>query len=122
VHDWKETYKGVITQGGDCGIFTIYGNGSLHNIYRTGGRGYIARVWDLGLNGPGNTYFYNNIDLNTYQYGSLDTKIDLTQFVQYVTGGNCFIFNNTVGNKQDHIGYWSSVAVVGDYPLPWAAR
>jgi hypothetical protein len=122
-HDWKETYKGVITQGGDCGIFTIYGNGSVHNVYRTGGRGYIARIWDLGLNNvPGNTYFYNNIDLNTYQYGSLDTKIDQTQFVPYVTGGNCFIFNNTVGNKQDHIGYWSSVAVVGDYPLPWVCQ
>jgi hypothetical protein len=122
-HDWKETYKGVITQGGDCGIFTIYGNGSIHNVYRTGGRGYIARIWDLGLNNvTGNTYFYNNIDLNTYQYGSLDTKIDETQFVQSITGGKCFTFTNTVGNKQDHIGYWSSVAVVGDYPLPWVCQ
>ncbi len=122
VHDWKETYKGVITQEGDVGIIDIYGNGSLHNIYRTGGRGYIARIWDIGLKVPGNTYFYNNIDLNTTQYGSLDTKIDQTQFIQYITGGNCFIFNNTVGNKEDHIGYWSSIAVVGDYPLPWVCQ
>ncbi len=122
VHDWKETYKGVITQGGDVGIFMIYGNGSLHNIYRTGGRGYIARIWDIGLKVPGNTYYYNNIDLNTTQYGSLDTKIDQTQFIQYVTGANCFIFNNTVGNKEDHIGYWSSIAVVGDYPSPWVCQ
>jgi Secretion system C-terminal sorting domain/PKD domain len=122
VHDWKETYIGVITQGGDVGIIDIYGNGSLHNIYRTGGRGYIARIWDLGLKVPGNTYYYNNIDLNTTQYGSLDTKIDATQFSQYVTGANCFIFNNTVGNKEDHIGYWSSIAVVGDYPLPWVCQ
>ncbi len=121
-HDWKETYKGVITQGGDVGIFVIFGNGSLHNIYRIGGRGYIARIWDLGLKVPGNTYFYNNIDLNTTQYGSLDTKIDQTQFIQYITGANCFIFNNTVGNKQDHIGYWSSIAVIGDYPSPWVCQ
>ncbi len=122
VHDWKETYKGVITQGGDVGIIDIFGNGSLHNIYRTGGRGYILRIWNLGLKVPGNTYYYNNIDLNTAQYGSLDTKIDEGEFTQYVTGGNCFIFNNTVGNKEDHIGYWSSIAVVGDYPLPWICQ
>jgi hypothetical protein len=121
-HDWKETYKGVITQGGDVGIFQIYGNGSFHNIYRTGGRGYIARIWNLGLKVPGNTYYYNNIDLNTAQYGSLDTKIDQTQFIQYLTGGNCFIFNNTVGNKEEHIGYWSSIAVVGSYPSPWVCQ
>jgi len=121
-HDWIETYKGVITQGGDVGIFQIYGNGSIHNIYRIGGRGYIARIWDLGLKVPGNTYYYNNIDLNTAQYGSLDTKIDQTQFIQYITGANCFIFNNTVGNKEEHIGYWSSVAVVGDYPSPWVCQ
>ena len=121
-HDWKETFKGVITQGGDKGMFMIYGNGSFHNIYRTGGRGYILRVWDLGLKVPGNTYYYNNIDLNTTQYGSLDTKIDQTQFTPYVTGGNCFIFNNTVGNKEEHIGYWSSIAVVGYYPSPWVCQ
>ena len=103
-------------------MFMIYGNGSFHNIYRTGGRGYILRVWDLGLKVPGNTYYYNNIDLNTTQYGSIDTKIDETQLTQYVTGGNCFIFNNTVGNKEEHIGYWSSIAVVGRYPSPWVCQ
>ncbi len=121
-HDWKETYKGVITQLGDIGIFLINGNGSIHNIYRIGGRGYILRVWNLGLKVPGNTYFYNNIDLNSTQYGSLDTRVDPTEFTQYTTGGNCYIFNNTAGNKEDHIGYWSSIAVVGTFSPPWVCQ
>jgi len=121
-HDWKVTYKGINTGSGDVGIFLMNGNGSFHNIYRFGGRGYIIRIWNVGLKQPGNTYFYNNIDLNSSQYGTLDTRVDPIEFTQYTTGGNCYIFNNTSGNKQDHIGYWSSIAVVGTYSLPWVCQ
>ncbi len=121
-HDWKVTYKGTDTLSGDVGIFFINGNGSLHNIYRFGGRGYIIRIWNVGLKQPGNTYFYNNIDLNSTQYGTLDTRVDPVEFTQYTTGGNCYIFNNTSGNKQDHIGYWSSLAVVGTFSPPWVCQ
>ena len=121
-HDWKVTYKGTNTLSGDIGIFFMDGNGSIHNIYRIGGRGYIIRIWNVGLKKPGNTYFYNNIDLNSTQYGSLDTRVDPVEFTQYTTGGNCYIFNNTVGNKEDHIGYWSSLAVVGTFSPPWICQ
>jgi Secretion system C-terminal sorting domain/PKD domain len=121
-HDWRVTYKGTNGLSGDVGIFFMNGNGSIHNIYRIGGRGYIIRIWNVGLKQPGNTYFYNNIDLNSTQYGSLDTRVDPVEFTQYTTGGNCFIFNNTAGNKEDHIGYWSSLAVVGTFSLPWICQ
>ncbi len=121
-HDWKVTYKGTNTLSGDIGIFFMNGNGSIHNIYRFGGRGYIIRIWNVGLKQPGNTYYYNNIDLNSTQYGSLDTRVDPVEFTQYTTGGNCYIFNNTSGNKEDHIGYWSSLAVVGMFSPPWICQ
>jgi hypothetical protein len=121
-HDWKVTYKGTNTLTGDIGIFFMNGNGSIHNIYRIGGRGYIIRIWNVGLKQTGNTYYYNNIDLNSTQYGSLDTRVDPVEFTQYTTGGNCYIFNNTAGNKEDHIGYWSSLAVVGTFSLPWICQ
>jgi len=121
-HDWKVTYKGTNTLSGDVGIFFMNGNGSIHNIYRIGGRGYMIRIWNVGLKKAGNTYFYNNIDLNSTQYGSLDTRVDPVEFTQYTTGGNCYIFNNTAGNKEDHIGYWSSLAVVGTFSPPWICQ
>jgi len=118
-HDWRVTYKGVITVMGDVGLIYINGNGSFHHIYRNGGRGYIMRIWNVGLNGLGTTYFYDNIDLNTATYGTIDTRIDQTVFTNYVTGGNCYVWNNTSGNKADNIGYWSSVAVIGNFPPPY---
>ena len=121
-HDWRVTYKGTNTINGDVGIFYIVGSGSFHHIYRIGGRGYILRIWNTGLKSVGNTYFYDNIDLNSVVYGSLDTRVDPTQFTQYVTGGNCYIFNNTAGNKGDNIGYWASIAVVGTYASPYICQ
>ena len=121
-HDWRITYKGSDTIPGDIGAFFIDGDGSIHDIYKTGGRAYIARIWNVGLKTPGNMYFYNNIDLNCSQYGMLDTRVDPVEFTQYTTGSNCYIFNNTAGNLQEHIGYWSSLAVVGTYALPWICQ
>jgi hypothetical protein len=121
-HDWKVTYKGINTVAGDVGIFYFDGNGRIHNIYRIGGRGYMVRVWNVGLKVPGNTYFYNNIDLNSTNYGSIDTRVDPVEFTQFTTGGNCYIFNNTAGNKEDHMGYWSALAVVGTFSPPWICQ
>ncbi len=120
-HDWKVTYKGVNPILGDVGIFYISGSGSFHHIFRNGGRGYIVRLWNIFLksHGVGNSYFYDNVDLNTVVYGSIDIRIEPQYFTQWLTGGNCLIYNNTSGNKGDNIGYWSSVAVVGQYDPPY---
>jgi hypothetical protein len=121
-HDWRVIYKGQNTGSGDIGLFLMHGDGTIHNIYRFGGRGYIVRIWNVGLKKPGNMYYYNNIDLNSSEYGSLDTRVDPVEFTQYTTGSNCYIFNNTAGNKGESIGYWSSLAVVGTYALPWVCQ
>ncbi len=118
-HDWKVTYKGTNNILGDVGLFYVYGNGSIHNIYKIGGRGYIARLWVVGLKVPQNSYFYNNIDLNCNEYGSIDIKTEPENYTKYMTGGNTYIYNNTAGNKDDIIGYWSSLAVVGEYASPF---
>jgi len=123
-HDWKVTYKGTNNVLGDVGLFYIVGNGYFHNIYRNGGRGYMMRIWNTGLKTGNNntgTYFYNNIDLNSSVYGTVDTRIEGAE-TQFTTGGNCYIYNNTAGNKDDNIGYWSSIAVVGQYPKPYSCQ
>src|SRR5450755_3615135 len=108
-HDWKVTYKGINTVLGDVGIFQMVGNGSFHDIYRIGGRGYILRLWNSGLGSLGKSYFYNNIDLNSTVYGTIGTEeITPDQFTKYCTGGNTYVYNNTSGNKDDNINYWAS--------------
>jgi hypothetical protein len=121
-YDWKVNYIGVNTVGGDVGIFYVYGNGAIHNIYRNGGRGYIARLWNVGLGKVANSYFYNNIDINSTLYGSIDTRVELSQIAKYTTGGNCYVYNNTAGNKSDNIGYWASLAVVGEFAPPYTCE
>ncbi|MEO6963073.1 MAG: PKD domain-containing protein [Puia sp.] len=120
-HDWRVIYKGTNLVLGDVGIFYITGSAYIHNIYRNGGRGYIARIWHCGLKGQqaGNTYFYNNIDLNSSVYGSIDSRSEASEATKYTHGGSCYIFNNTAGNKADNIGYWSSLAVIGTFVSPY---
>ncbi len=83
-HDWRVVYKGVITVLGDVGIFYISGSGSFHHIYRNGGRGYIVRLWNSFLKnqGQGNSYFYDNVDLNSTVYGSTDLRTEPQYFTQ----------------------------------------
>ena len=121
-HDWRVIYKGVNTVLGDVGMFYISGSGSFHHIYRNGGRGYIVRLWNIFLKNQGNSYFYDNVDLNSTVYGSIDVRIEPQYFTQYLTGGNIYIYNNTAGNKGDNINYWSSLAVVGQYDPPWVCH
>ncbi len=118
-HDWKVTYTGTNPVQKDVGLLYIYGNGSAHDIYKSGDRGYIARLWVIGLKVPQNSYFYNNIDLNGLEYGSIDIKTEPASYTKYLTGGNTYVYNNTAGNKGDIQGYWCSIAVIGTYAAPW---
>ncbi len=120
MHNWNITYNGANPVAGDCGEFVIYGNGRLYDVYSHGGRGYLARWWNVGLNGTGTSYIYNNIDLATNAYGFIDTRIDATMFtggtsVPYTTGGSIYIWNNISGNKTDINGYIAPFAVIGGF-------
>jgi len=118
IHDWKiNGYNINKNSTGDIGMIHTSGNGRVYNIYRHGGRGYIWRQWNIGLNGVGESYIYNVIDLATNAYGFIDTRIDNTYFtggdkVPFTTGGNMHIFNNTIGNKTDD-HYVTPVVILG---------
>ena len=118
-HDW--IIRGGTPNGiNDVGVFITHGNGSLYNIYRTGGWGYLWRLWNVGLNGKGDSYLYNCIDLGTSNYGTIDTRIDPMDTTTgsakpFLRGGSIHVLNNTSGNKKDVVGYVSVLVVAGDF-------
>ena len=117
IHDWKVNgYNISKNPSGDVGMIQTSGYGQVYNIYRHGGRGYIWRQWNTGLNGVGESYIYNVIDLATNAYGFIDTRVDPTFFKgdkpPFITGGNMHIFNNTIGNKTDD-RYVTPVVILG---------
>ncbi|HLK27287.1 MAG TPA: choice-of-anchor Q domain-containing protein [Puia sp.] len=119
LHDWKVNAY-CLNPSGDVGMITVNGNGNINNIYRHGGRGYIARVWGCGLNGPGVTNIYNVIDVASNAYGTVDARVDTTYLtssktVPAVWGSDFHILNNTSGNKTDVNGYVCPVVIVGTY-------
>ncbi len=118
-HDWVVNYKGFNQLSGDVGMVYMIGSGQIHNLYKNGGRGYISRARVVGLGKSQNIYFYNNIDLNSYDYGMIDARTEPDQVTKYTYNGNCYIYNNTGGNLQDHMGYWASVAVIGTFASPF---
>jgi hypothetical protein len=104
----------------DVGIFQIAGNGTLRNIYRRNGWGYLWRLWNVGLNGRTDSYLYNCIDLSSDAYGTVDYRIaadDTTtgNRIPFCRGGNMHILNNTSGNKQNATHYVSVLVVAGRF-------
>ena len=103
----------------DAGIFQTFGNGTVCNIFRKGGWGYLWRSWNLGLNGRADSYLYNCIDLDTDNYGTIDTRIEAGDTssgnrIPFVRGANMHVLNNTVGNKRT-INYVSELVVAGNF-------
>jgi hypothetical protein len=103
----------------DAGIFQTSGNGTVCNIYRKGGWGYLWRIWNLGLNSRSDSYFYNCIDLGTDNYGTIDTRIDAGDTttghnIPFIRGASMHILNNTIGNKKT-INYVSQLVIAGTF-------
>ena len=103
----------------DAGIFQTSGNGTVCNVYRKDGWGYLWRVWNLGLNGRADSYLFNCIDLNTDNYGTIDTRIEAGDTttgnnIPFIRGANMHVLNNTVGNKRT-INYVSQLVIAGTF-------
>jgi hypothetical protein len=105
MYKWYITYSGTNTLVGDQGILYINGNGSIHDNYMHGGRGYLARIVSFSLKPlQDSVLFYNNILLSTTHYGGLDIRCDSTDipwrtspFLNPIK--NVYVVNNTIGNK-----------------------
>lgn len=103
----------------DAGIFQTSGNGTVCNIYRKDGWGYLWRSWNLGLNGRADSYLYNCIDLNTSNYGTIDTRIEAGDTttghtIPFLRGASMHVLNNTIGNKRT-INYVSQLVITGNF-------
>ena len=103
----------------DAGIFQTSGNGTVCNVYRRGGWGYLWRIWNLGLNGRADSYLYNCIDLNTDNYGTIDTRIEASDTttgyeIPFIRGANMHVLNNTIGNKRT-VNYVSQLVIAGNF-------
>jgi hypothetical protein len=105
MYKWYITYSGTNTLVGDQGILYINGNGSIHDNYMHGGRGYLARIVSFSLKPlQDSVLFYNNILLSTTHYGGLDIRCDSVD-IPWRTSPilnpikNVYVVNNTIGNK-----------------------
>jgi hypothetical protein len=103
----------------DAGIFQTSGSGTVCNVYRKDGWGYLWRSWNLGLNGRADSYLYNCIDLSTTNYGTIDTRIEagdttIGNHIPFVRGASMHILNNTIGNKKT-INYVSQLVIAGNF-------
>jgi hypothetical protein len=117
--DWRIT--GPCPNGiHDVGLFQTKGNGTLRNIYRHSGWGYLWRIWNVGLNGKSDSYVYNCIDLSSDAYGTVDTRVEAADTtagsdIPFCRGGNMHILNNTTGNKRNTSHYVTVLAVIGRF-------
>jgi hypothetical protein len=120
-YNWTVTGP-TLTNNGDLGIFEILsGNSWLANIYRSGGWGYIQRLFQVVLGGllftNQDSYIYNVIDVNTVHYGTVDVRIDTSLLNSKatipLTGGNFFFLNNDSGDKTDDGTYVTNAVVLG---------
>jgi hypothetical protein len=103
----------------DVGIFQTSGNGTVCNVYRKDGWGYLWRAWNLGLNGRADSYLFNCIDLNTDNYGTIDSRIDPADTttgykIPFCRGGSMHVLNNTIGNKRTP-NYVSQLVIAGNF-------
>jgi Protein of unknown function (DUF1533) len=119
IHDWTVDAT-CLNPSGDVGMIVDFGNGNFYNLYKHGGRGYTARIWGCGLNGPGVVNIYNCIDLASNAYGFADVRVDTTQLtasktIPAIWGADFHVFNNTSGNKIDVNGYVCPVVIAGTW-------
>ncbi len=119
VDGWKVTGP-TVSGGGDYGIIFIVGSGSIRNVYRDGGWGYLERIVIVQLDGipfDQTCGVYHCTDVNSTQYGSVDVRIESSWLnsgaFMPLRGGDFYFMDNISGNKTDNGGYVTSAVVLG---------
>ncbi len=118
---WKITGP-TLNDTGDTGVFSIFGNVTLKNIYRNGGWGYLMRLYIVSLGEPTDSYVYNCVDVNSSNYGTIDSRVDpgslalsdTTPLPIPLVGGNMHIYNVTSGDKRNFTHYITVLLVIGN--------
>ncbi len=117
IDNWSVT--GPSINNLDSGLmYNEGGNGTIRNIYRYGGWGYIVRLWNVSMNTIGDSYLYNIIDISSTAYGTIDSRVDIASINESgsipLLGGNMHIFNVTCGDKYDtNNGYVTALLILG---------
>ena len=119
VSDW--VVKGpTLSGGGDYGIIFIVGSGTVRNIYRDGGWGYLERIVVMQLGGipfDQTCSLSNCVDVNSTHYGTADVRIEPswlnTKAAIGLSGADFSFTHNISGNKTDNGDYVTSAVVLG---------
>lgn len=119
VSDWMVVGP-TKAHGGDYGIIFIVGSGSVRNIYRDGGWGYLERIVVVQLGGipfDQTCILSNCIDVNSTQYGTVDVRIEpdwLNGNAAITLDGADFYYSHNIsGNKTDYGDYVTNAVVLG---------
>lgn len=100
----------------DIGIIQIVGWGTLANIQRNGGWGYLMRLITVDITGKGASVATNILDVNSTEYGTFDIRIDSdntgTAGSFKITGTSWNHTHVSGGQKKDTIGYVTPILVL----------
>lgn len=114
-HDWLVTYTGTNPSGGDVGIFTLFGNMVMWNIYAYGTQGYLFRNYTSRLVGSSSfSMIYNSVKAQGTRYGLASFRVSTDNIVPGTTEGcDQYQYNTTVINCIDDGEYITSAQVWG---------
>ncbi len=119
VDGWKVTGP-TLSGGGDYGIILIVGTGTIKNVYRNGGWGYLERLVISKLAGipfDQTCGIYQCVDLNSTHYGTVDVRMESSDMsstsAMPLTGSDFYFINNISGDKKDDGTYVTNAIVLG---------
>lgn len=127
-------YNVIWNTGGDWAVYNINGGyGRLHDNYRSGGWGWLDRIFTVSTKEGDTTYVYGNIDLNTSHFGSNEIRTDGREWtvagqgvtrIAPLTGTHIVVVNNTGGNHdpQKLNGYENCVVYLMNCVPPYTSK
>lgn len=114
-HDWTVFDLSGRGNSGDCGLVYGHGTGTMYNIYKYGGPGYVVRMAPTKEIGrPGISREYNIIKTNSTDYGVIQHQNPDTVTAKFGAVDSINCYNITGGNMGSDNNYWCQVVVLGD--------
>jgi hypothetical protein len=101
----------------DNGVFMIGGSGIIRNVYRIGGWGWLLRLSAISYPAQTESYFYNIVDIDNFNYGTFDVRTDTGSITSTangpmpIKGGGVHIYNVTAMNNDTTNTYMAPIAI-----------